>query len=196
MGAMESIASNLTCAAKREKDRDLKGRVVLITGTSKGMGHYMAKVLAGKGARVIAVARSVAPEWVDLLKHAARTGGGELHALTCDISSLNDVISLYSEKLPKLDVKTIDVLINNAGIMPCFAKDPVSTPDGLEEATIRTNVDGTHFMTKYALKTCWSQRSRRRRTHSRRPLCSWALPLRGSLSRSLGMGCLPITPRR
>ena len=131
--------------------RDISGRVIIITGASRGIGHALAAQCASKGARVLAVARnSVEGEALTALQKAAAKGGS-VDTLPCDISSVKDVKKLFVELLPGLGITKIDVLVNNAGVMPCIFADPVATSDHLEEQTLRINSEGSHFVTKYAL---------------------------------------------
>ena len=131
------------------EERDIAGRVVLITGASRGLGHFIACRLAERGAKIVAVARSLG-DWVASIKERA-AHGATVDAIACDISSAFSVRALFQEMLPGLGISKIDVLLNNAGIMPCIFADPLTTPDALEEQTLRINVEGTHFVTKYAL---------------------------------------------
>ena len=95
-------------------ERSVQGRVVVVTGASRGMGHFLASQLCGKGARVVAVARSVSPSWVGALESAASAGGGRVDACTCDVSNVEDVRALFGETLPGLGIDTIDVLVTNS----------------------------------------------------------------------------------
>ena len=81
------------------------GKRVLITGASSGIGHATARLLAHKGADVIATARRV-----DRLEQLAQTPG--ITAIGCDITDEAQVPSL-AEAVEATG--PIDVLINNAG---------------------------------------------------------------------------------
>jgi NADP-dependent 3-hydroxy acid dehydrogenase YdfG len=81
------------------------GKRVLITGASSGIGHATARLLAHKGAEVIATARRV-----DRLEQLAETPG--ITAIGCDITDEAQVASL-AEAVQTMG--PIDVLINNAG---------------------------------------------------------------------------------
>jgi NAD(P)-dependent dehydrogenase (short-subunit alcohol dehydrogenase family) len=111
----------------------VKNKVVLITGSSSGIGLATAEALANQGAQIILVARNE-----QKLKEAAqhiqqKTGNSHLKYYTADFSSQQSIRNM-AERV-KNDHETIDVLINNAG--GTFPKFMLSA-DGLE-MTIATN---------------------------------------------------------
>src|ERR1700736_5202841 len=63
---------------------DLKGRGVLVTGGSKGLGRALVEALASKGARVVAVARG--REALDEVVASVRAKGNEAHAIVADVA--------------------------------------------------------------------------------------------------------------
>jgi retinol dehydrogenase-12 len=112
---------------------EMKGKVVLITGSSSGIGLQTAKVIAGMGAEIILAARNE-----DKLKEAlatikTATGNDKLRYYTVDFSSQKS-IRAFAEKVKK-DYTKLDVLINNAGaVFPDFKL----SEDGIE-MTMATN---------------------------------------------------------
>jgi len=91
---------------------NLKDRVALVTGASRGIGAATAEVLASRGARVAVSARTVA----DLEQVAAsiRQNGGEALAIPCDVLDQAQV-----EAMIRRVVETwsrLDILVNNAGL--------------------------------------------------------------------------------
>ncbi|RAS63038.1 protochlorophyllide reductase [Lentzea atacamensis] len=97
---------------------DQTGRTVLVTGANSGLGLRTAQVLATKGAHVIMGCRSVQRG-----EAARRTVRGSAQVLELDLAHLGSVRSA-AEK-----VESLDVLINNAGIM---AVPYGQTADGFE----------------------------------------------------------------
>ncbi|GGU71881.1 oxidoreductase [Lentzea flava] len=85
---------------------DQTGRTVLVTGANSGLGLRTAQVLAAKGAHVIMGCRSVQRG-----EAARRTVQGSAEVLELDLADLGSVRSAAEQ------VATLDVLINNAGIM-------------------------------------------------------------------------------
>jgi len=90
---------------------DLKGKRILITGASSGIGEAGAEKLARAGAKVIVVARR--QELLDAVAARITAAGGDARALTCDLSDLDAIDELIAT-LEK-DLGGIDILINNAG---------------------------------------------------------------------------------
>lgn len=93
---------------------NLDGKVVLITGASSGIGEASARVLASQGANVVLGARR--SDRLEKLTEELRQKGGVAHYRTLDVTSLDDVQSFVN-----FAIEThghIDVVINNAGIMP------------------------------------------------------------------------------
>jgi NAD(P)-dependent dehydrogenase (short-subunit alcohol dehydrogenase family) len=86
---------------------DVKGRIVLITGASAGIGLATAKLLARQGAKVALAARSR-----DKLEAVARELPGSL-PVTADISRRKDIVAMV--KAVHTHFGRIDILINNAG---------------------------------------------------------------------------------
>jgi L-xylulose reductase len=78
------------------------GKRVLVTGAGKGIGRTTAKLLAERGAEVVALSRSVA----DLESLAAEIG---CETITCDLADLSATRAAAEGAMP------IDLLVNNAG---------------------------------------------------------------------------------
>ena len=90
---------------------DLKGKRVLITGASSGIGEAGAEKLARAGAKVVVVARR--QELLDAVAARITAAGGDARAIACDLSDLDAIDELVAT-LEK-DLGGIDILINNAG---------------------------------------------------------------------------------
>jgi NAD(P)-dependent dehydrogenase (short-subunit alcohol dehydrogenase family) len=97
------------------KDRTLaaavRGKVVLITGASSGIGRATAVKVADAGATVLLVARSV--EKLEEAKREIEMAGGVAHIHRCDMSDMDDVARMAEEVLAYHG--RVDVLVNNAG---------------------------------------------------------------------------------
>jgi NAD(P)-dependent dehydrogenase (short-subunit alcohol dehydrogenase family) len=90
---------------------DLKGKRILITGASSGIGEAGAEKLARAGAKVVVVARR--QELLDAVAARITAAGGDARAQVCDLSDLDaidDLVTTLEE-----DLGGIDILINNAG---------------------------------------------------------------------------------
>ncbi len=91
----------------------IDGRVAIVTGASSGLGARFAEVLAAAGARVVMAARRL--ERLEELAARLRADGGEAVAVRCDVTEDADVEQLVLAALEGYG--TIDVLVNNAGIV-------------------------------------------------------------------------------
>jgi len=89
----------------------VRGRVVLVTGASSGIGRATARRLGGAGATVLLVARRAGA--LDDLALEIDASGGEAHVHPCDLRDLDAVDQLAAEVLESYG--HVDVLVNNAG---------------------------------------------------------------------------------
>lgn len=87
----------------------LKGRTVLVTGASRGIGAAVARRFAMSGARVALLARDK-----DALRALAREIGGGAVALACDIRDTT-TLKRAIDQLPTLIGGAPDIIVNNAG---------------------------------------------------------------------------------
>jgi NADP-dependent 3-hydroxy acid dehydrogenase YdfG len=92
----------------------LNHKVIVITGASSGIGEATALAVAKKGANVVLAARR--GERINEIVKKIELDGGRAAGLKIDVTSHSDVIKLASFALEKFG--SIDVWINNAGIMP------------------------------------------------------------------------------
>ncbi len=97
------------------KDRSLagavRGKVVLITGASSGIGRATAVKVADAGATVLLVARSI--EKLEETKEEIVSAGGVAHIHRCDLADVDDVARMAEEVLTYHG--HVDILVNNAG---------------------------------------------------------------------------------
>lgn len=90
---------------------DLRGKRILITGASSGIGEAGAERLAAEGAEVILVARRA--ELLEELAARIAENGGTAAAVPCDLSDLEAVDSLAETVEQRFG--GVDILVNNAG---------------------------------------------------------------------------------
>ncbi len=122
--------------------RSLAGQVVAITGGARGIGEATARAIVAKGGKV-----AIGDLDAELAQKTAGVLGGETIALELDVTrreSFENFISQVEERLGPLDV-----LINNAGIMPLgpFAEED----DATARRMIDINLHGVIFGTKLAI---------------------------------------------
>jgi NADP-dependent 3-hydroxy acid dehydrogenase YdfG len=93
---------------------NIKGKVVIITGASSGIGEATAKELASKGAKVVLAARR--EDRLKKLQDEIQASGGQAIYKVTDVASRKQVEELATYALKEYG--QIDVLVNNAGLMP------------------------------------------------------------------------------
>ena len=133
---------------------DLRDKVALVTGASRGIGQGIARALAGQGALVVAAARG---EHAAATVASIRADGGRAERASGDVT---DTAAL--EKLPSEIVARhgrLDVLISNAGI----ARDQLLMRMKREDwdAVIATNLTATFTLAQAALRPMLKQRGGR-----------------------------------
>jgi NAD(P)-dependent dehydrogenase (short-subunit alcohol dehydrogenase family) len=89
---------------------DLSGKTILITGANSGLGYETMRVLAMRGAHIIAIARNM-----EKAEKACASIEGETTPVACELTDFNSVVAC-TETIKGLK-KPIDALICNAGIM-------------------------------------------------------------------------------
>ena len=92
----------------------LKGKVIVITGASSGIGATTARLLANLGAHVVIGARRV--ERLESLASDIHAAGGSVVIQRLDVTNLNEMKSII--QLAQSRFGRLDAVINNAGIMP------------------------------------------------------------------------------
>jgi len=122
---------------------DLSGKVALVTGGTRGIGHDICRAFVAAGATVALCARDGAKA-----QETAAAFGGGTKGYPCDVA-----IALQVEALAdavERDFGHVDVLVNNAG----FTKDNLlfRLTEGDWDAVMDTNLKGAFLVTKYAAR--------------------------------------------
>ncbi|MGP9818932.1 SDR family oxidoreductase [Salinarimonas sp. NSM] len=126
---------------------NMRGRVVMLTGASAGIGRATALRLAHEGARIGLLARS--PEALDDVAREVRARGGEALALPCDVADADGVFRA-ADALER-EFGPIDVWINDA-MVTVFSPVHEMTPDEYRRVTEVTYLGAVHG-TLAALRT-------------------------------------------
>jgi 3-oxoacyl-[acyl-carrier protein] reductase len=126
---------------------DLKGRVAVVTGASKGIGAAIARSLSAAGAAV-AVNYTSSKEDAHRVVAEIKANGGKAVAVKADVTKVEDVRRLFSETKEAFD--TLDVLVNNAGIYKFGSLEEITEDEFHREFNI--NVLGTLLATQEAVR--------------------------------------------
>lgn len=127
----------LARAAIRHRRRiDLRDKVVVVTGGSRGLGLVLARELIRKGAKVALCARD--HDELERARIELTILGGKVFADTCDVTDRDDVRRFLIEVRDELG--RIDVVINNAGVLQVGPMELMSVGD--YEASLRTHLWG------------------------------------------------------
>ena len=89
----------------------LEGKVVLVTGTSSGLGYALARVFARQGAKVVAAARR--RERGEALVRELREAGGECVFVPTDVAIVDDCRRAVEAAINAFG--RLDLLVNNTG---------------------------------------------------------------------------------
>ena len=95
-------------------ENNIKGKVIVITGASSGMGEAAAKHLSNLGATVVLGARRTVR--IETLAKEIKENGGQALAIAVDVTQREQVKKLVDATVEQFG--RVDVLLNNAGIMP------------------------------------------------------------------------------
>ena len=125
-----------------KEPRSLVGKVVAITGGARGIGRATAQALVRKGAKV-----AIGDLDLDLAQRSAAEIGGETLALELDVTSRDSFEGFLDQVEERLG--SLDVLVNNAGIMPVSPL--VEESDATAHKMIDINVHGVLYGMKLAL---------------------------------------------
>jgi NADP-dependent 3-hydroxy acid dehydrogenase YdfG len=125
-----------------KEPRSLQGKVVAITGGARGIGKATAIALSRKGAKL-----AIGDLDLDLAQQTANQIGGETLALELDVTSRSSFEGFLDQVEERLG--SLDVLVNNAGIMPVGPF--VEESDETARKMIEINVHGVLYGMKLAL---------------------------------------------
>lgn len=138
----------------------LDGKVVIVTGSSRGIGKGIAKTCAIEGAVVVVVARTEEeggrlPGTIHQTVQEIQDDGGVAAAVRCDVTDEEQVEALAKEVLDTHG--RIDVVVNNAGVQVNVGLLDLQTRHW--DLTMRVNLRGPFLCCKYLVPPMIEQRS-------------------------------------
>jgi NAD(P)-dependent dehydrogenase (short-subunit alcohol dehydrogenase family) len=125
----------------------LEGKVAIITGAGGGMGRVASQTFAREGAKVVVAEFSEAAG--NETVRAVQEAGGEASFVRADVSSEADAKAMVDHAMKKYG--RLDVLYNNAGIMPEADHSVVDTDVDTWDTVMAVNVRGVFLGCKYAI---------------------------------------------
>lgn len=131
----------------------IENKVILITGGSTGLGAETARHLAARGARIAIAARR--KDKLDSVVAEIEAAGGTARAYTLDVTDKAQVEAVVAGVIA--DFGKLDVLVNNAGLMPIRPMAEVNTDEW--DAMIDVNIKGTLYGIAAALPRFLAQQS-------------------------------------
>jgi NADP-dependent 3-hydroxy acid dehydrogenase YdfG len=132
---------------------NIAGKVVVITGASSGLGEATARRLSAEGAIVVLGARRA--ERIQSLADELTAAGGKALAVTTDVTNSEQVKALVDAAVQSYG--RIDVIINNAGLMPNSLLERLKIEDW--DRTIDVNIKGVLYGIAAALPYMQEQKS-------------------------------------
>nr|WP_294861970.1 SDR family oxidoreductase [uncultured Fluviicola sp.] len=133
--------------------QDLKGKVVVITGASAGIGKAIAKSLAEHGLKIVLGARN--SELLEKVVEEIKSTGGEAIFRKTDVVNKADLVDLVHAAV--MHYGRLDVIINNAGVARLGRLDELDL-DGWDEM-IDSNIKGTLYGMAAAIPVFKEQQS-------------------------------------
>ncbi|MBB6732757.1 SDR family NAD(P)-dependent oxidoreductase [Cohnella zeiphila] len=125
----------------------LAGKVVVITGATKGIGKGIAKMCAAEGALAVVSGRNE-QDGMQVVRDIKETLGTDALFVKTDVSRIDDCRILIERTVEHFG--RIDGLVNNAGIFP--RGDLLDTTEELFDAVFNVNIKGAFFCSQYAMK--------------------------------------------
>ena len=133
-----------------------KGKVVLVTGASRGIGRAIALCFGKEGASVV-VNYTASDDKAKIVASEIEKSGGKAITIKCDVSDEAQVKKMVAETIKKFG--RIDVLVNNAGIV--FDLPFIERTTEHWKKTLAVDLDGVYFCCKYASEQMKKQKSGR-----------------------------------
>ncbi len=136
-----------------EENYNFKGKTVVVTGSSRGLGREIALVFSKAGANLVLASRNL--EKLQEVAEEIKNEGGIALPFQVDVTSKADVEALMDKACEKFG--QIDVLINNAGVI--YRVPAAQMSEEQWDETIAVNLKGTFLCSQAAGKRMIEKRS-------------------------------------
>lgn len=129
-------------------DLNLKDKVALVTGGSRGLGNAICLSLAAEGAKVAVNYRRTADKAQAVVEEIKTKYGLDAMAIGGNVATEDDVLTIFKEVEKKFS--QIDILVNNAAVCPtCQVRDMT---EQMWTETIEVNMTGTFLTSREFVK--------------------------------------------
>jgi NAD(P)-dependent dehydrogenase (short-subunit alcohol dehydrogenase family) len=128
-------------------DFSLKGKIALVTGSSRGIGEAIAITLSDYGAHCLLVSRKA--EGLKKVAEKIASRGGKADVLPCHVGDLQQIDGLFQQIKERYG--KLHILINNAVTNPYFGE-MLDADEGAWNKTFDVNLKGPFFMIQHAAK--------------------------------------------
>jgi L-rhamnose 1-dehydrogenase len=122
---------------------EFEGKIVLVTGSSRGIGAAIVRGFAADGAKVV-INHYQDGEGANQTRAQIENGGGQALAIEADVSDSAQVGNMVAQVLEKWS--RIDVLVCNAGICPFY--DFLYMPESVWDRTLDVNLKGVFLISQ------------------------------------------------
>jgi NAD(P)-dependent dehydrogenase (short-subunit alcohol dehydrogenase family) len=126
---------------------DIRGKVAIVTGASRGIGQAIAECYAEAGAKVVISSRK--QDALDTIAQSIRARGGEVLPVAAHNGSKTALQTLVQRTVETYG--TVDILVNNAATNPHFGT-LLEAEDSLWQKTIEVNLMGSVWLTQEVVK--------------------------------------------
>lgn len=135
------IAGAVTAASRLIRQYSFKDKVVVISGGSRGLGLLLARKLGKEGAKLFLIAR--VQQELERAQSELQESGFDVAIRVCDVTNQDEVNDTAAYAMEHYG--SVDVLINNAGVIQVGPMDSMTTSD--YEAALKTHFWGPLYMT-------------------------------------------------
>ncbi len=129
-------------------DLNLKDKVALVTGGSRGIGTAICMALAGEGAKVVVNYNTSGEKAEDVVKQIKNKYGTDAIAVGANVAKESDVIDMFAKIEEKFS--RVDILVNNAAVCPVGPVKDMSLETWQEAMDV--NLNGTFLCSREFIK--------------------------------------------